>query len=127
MSFVNHTFTQEVEVVPASFSFTLSWRRFAETALMGGFVCLFVLAGIFGGHVDALRAAGLAGGSAIGGVAGFFSAITSNLVWLGVTIVGFAIVLIAILFLSGHSRAHDVALKVGVGVFLLIAAPGIVA
>jgi hypothetical protein len=46
---------------------------------------------------------------------------------LGVTVVGFALVLIAILFLSGHSRAHDIALKVGVGVFLLVAAPGIVA
>lgn len=90
-------------------------------------VVMVVLCLLFGGHVDALRAAGLAGGSAIGGVAGFFSAITSNLVWLGVTVVGFAIVLIAILFLSGHSRAHDIALKVGVGVFLLIAAPGIVA
>ncbi|HTC58826.1 MAG TPA: hypothetical protein VK691_01785 [Solirubrobacteraceae bacterium] len=90
-------------------------------------VVMVALCLLLGGHVDALKAAGLAGGSAIGGVSGFFSAITSNLVWLGVTVVGFAIVLIAILFLSGHSRAHDIALKVGVGVFLLIAAPGIVA
>ena len=86
-----------------------------------------VLCVLFRGHVDALKAAGLAGGSAINGVAGFFKALTANLVWLGVTVVGFAIVLIAILFLSGHHRAHEVALKVGVGVFLLIAAPGIVA
>jgi hypothetical protein len=104
-----------------------SWRRFGETAAIAELVYMLVLVGLVGEHVDALKAAGLSGGSAIGGVAGFFSAITSNLVWLGVTVVGFAIVLIAILFLSGHSRAHDIALKVGVGVFLLIAAPGIVA
>lgn len=85
-------------------------------------VCL-----LFGGHVDALRAAGLSGGSAIGGVAKFLSALKGNLVWLGVTITGFAVVLIAILFLSGHHRAHEIALKVGIGVFLLVAAPGIVA
>jgi hypothetical protein len=88
---------------------------------------LGALAGVLAPHVDALKAAGLAGGTAIGGVAGFFDALKSNLVWLGVTVVGFALVLIAILFLSGHSRAHDIALKVGVGVFLLVAAPGIVA
>lgn len=91
-------------------------------------VCVIAGMGLLcGGHVDALKAAGLAGGSAIGGVAGFFSALTRNLVWLGVTVIGFAITLIAILFLSGHSRAHDIALKVGIGIFLLIAAPGIVA
>jgi hypothetical protein len=90
-------------------------------------VVSFVLIELLGAHVEALKAAGLAGGSAIGGVAGFFEQLTKNLVWLGVTVVGFAIVLIAILFLSGHSRAHDIALKVGVGVFLLVAAPGIVA
>lgn len=82
---------------------------------------------LFGGHVDALRAAGLSGGSAIGGVAKFMDALKGNLVWLGVTITGFAVVLIAILFLSGHHRAHEIALKVGIGVFLLVAAPGIVA
>jgi hypothetical protein len=92
-----------------------------EVSVMSHPLALFV------GHVDALKAAGLAGGSAIGGVSSFFGALTKNLVWLGVTVVGFAIVLIAILFLSGHSRAHDIALKVGVGVFLLVAAPGIVA
>jgi len=107
-----------------------SWRAYGELAAVWALAYLVVvcaLAGLLGGHVDALKAAGLAGGSAIGGVAGFFSALKSNLVWLGVTVVGFAIVLIAILFLSGHSRAHDIALKVGIGVFLLVAAPGIVA
>lgn len=91
-------------------------------------VLAYVVVGLVcGAHVDALRAAGLAGGSAIGGVAGFFKALTGNLIWLGVTVFGFAIVLIAILFMSGHHRAHEVALKVGLGVFLLVAAPGIVA
>jgi hypothetical protein len=107
-----------------------SWRAYVELASVWALayvVVAMVLAGVVGGHVEALRAAGLAGGSEIGGVAGFFDALKSNLVWLGVTVVGFAIVLIAILFLSGHSRAHDIALKVGVGVFLLVAAPGIVA
>jgi hypothetical protein len=98
------------------------WPVTATAVVVMAALCL-----LLGGHVDALKAAGLAGGSAIGGVAGFFTSVTQNLVWLGVTVVGFAIVLIAILFLSGHSRAHDIALKVGVGVFLLIAAPGIVA
>lgn len=107
-----------------------SWRRYLSLAAVGELAYLSVLlalAGFVGPHVEALKAAGLAGGSAIGGVAGFFDALKSNLVWLGVTVVGFAIVLIAILFLSGHSRAHDIALKVGMGVFLLVAAPGIVA
>lgn len=103
-------------------------RVLLDRFLMVTVVCLTLVACLlFGGHVDALKAAGLAGGSAISGVAGFFAALTSNLVWLGVTVIGFAIVLIAILFLSGHSRAHEIALKVGIGVFLLIAAPGIVA
>lgn len=120
-----------------SWSLALPWRRpdwswrtyfeLAAVAALAYFAALAAVAGLVGGHVEALRAAGLAGGSAIGGVAGFFDALKSNLVWLGVTVVGFAVVLIAILFLSGHSRAHDIALKVGVGVFLLVAAPGIVA
>jgi hypothetical protein len=107
-----------------------SWRAYLELAAVWAVAYVVVamaLAGVLAPHVEALRAAGLAGGSAIGGVAGFFDALKSNLVWLGVTVVGFAIVLIAILFLSGHSRAHDIALKVGIGVFLLVAAPGIVA
>jgi hypothetical protein len=103
-------------------------RALPDRLLMVAVVCLTVVVCLLlGGHVEALKAAGLAGGSAISGVAGFFTALTSNLVWLGVTVIGFAIVLIAILFLSGHSRAHEIALKVGIGVFLLIAAPGIVA
>ncbi len=103
-------------------------RALPDRLAMVTVVCLAVVVCLLsGGHVEALKAAGLAGGSAIGGVAGFFSALTSHLMWLGVTVIGFAITLIAILFLSGHSRAHEIALKVGVGVFLLIAAPGIVA
>ena len=108
----------------------VSFRRRAlpDRIVMVTVVCLAVVVCLLlGGHVEALKAAGLAGGSAINGVAGFFGALTKNLVWLGVTVIGFAIVVIAILFLSGHSRAHEIALKVGIGVFLLIAAPGIVA
>lgn len=80
-----------------------------------------------GGHVEALKAAGLVGGSAINGVASFFDILTSKLVWLGATAVSFAVVLVGIMFLSGHHRAHEIALKVSLGVFLLVAAPGIVA
>jgi hypothetical protein len=104
-----------------------SWRRYWSLAAVGELAYLAVLmaiAGVLGPHVEALRAAGLAGGPAIGGVAGFFSALKSDLVWLGVTVVGFAIVLIAILFLSEHSRAHDIALKVGIGVFCSWRRPG---
>ncbi|MHB1860331.1 MAG: hypothetical protein ACYCUM_09515 [Solirubrobacteraceae bacterium] len=81
---------------------------------------------LLGGHVEALKAAGLAGGSAINGVSSLFTALTSNLLWLGVTAIGFAVMLVAILFLSGHHPPHEIALKIALGVFLLIAAPGIV-
>lgn len=80
-----------------------------------------------GGHVWALEAAGAFKGQAIGGVEHFVSALRGNLVWLGGTAMGLVIAVVGILFLAGHSRAHDLALKTIIGLAILASISGIVA
>lgn len=88
-------------------------------------VALMVL--LPGGQVWALEAAGAFKGQAIGGVDHFVSALQGNLVWLGGTAMGLIIAVVGILFLAGHSRAHDLALKTIIGLAILASISGIVA
>jgi hypothetical protein len=90
-------------------------------------VLVGALGGVAGGHVAALDAAGAFKGSEIAGAAHYISTLQEHAVWLGATAMGLAIVVIAILFMAGHSRAHDLALKTGIGLFILASVNGLVA
>lgn len=78
-------------------------------------------------HMFALQAAGAFKGQAIGGISHFVSALKGNLIWLGGTAMGLIIAVVGIMFLAGHSRAHDVALKTVIGLAILASVGGIVA
>jgi len=80
-------------------------------------------------HVDALAAAGTFSGqgSAIAGIKTFADSLKGNLIWLVATIAGVAVVAIGAMFLTGHSRAQDYALKAGVGFLVIAGGSGIVA
>jgi len=79
------------------------------------------------GHLHALEAAGAFKGEAIGGVADFVSKLKGNLVWLGGTAMGLVIAVVGIMFMAGHSRAHDLAIRTLVGLAILASISGIVA
>lgn len=88
---------------------------------------LIVVAGLHG-NVDALKAAGLsANGGVIAGVSGLFSTIKNNVVWLAVTAIPTILVVVGLLFVFGHSRAQDYAMRIALGILVIVAAPGIVA
>jgi hypothetical protein len=86
-----------------------------------------VVAALSSGHVAALDAAGAFKGNAIDHAEHFIKGIEGNVVWLGETAMGLAVGVIAILFMAGHRQAHEIALKTGVGLFILASASGIVA
>ena len=79
------------------------------------------------GHLDALKAAGAFSGGEIGGVAHYVDALKGNLVWLGGTAMGLVIAVVGIMFMAGHSRAHDIAIKTIAGLAILASISGIVA
>jgi hypothetical protein len=78
-------------------------------------------------HLDALQAAGAFKGEAIGGVASFVEKLKGNLVWLGGTAMGLVIAVVGIMFMAGHSRAHDLAIRTIVGLAILASLSGIIA
>ncbi len=78
-------------------------------------------------HSHALNAAGAFKGEEIAGVANFVAKLQGSLVWLGSTAMGLVIAVVAIMFMAGHSRAHDVAIKTIVGLAILASISGIVA
>ncbi len=80
-----------------------------------------------GGHVHALEAAGAFKGEEIGGIATFIGKLKGNLVWLGGTSMGLVIAVVGIMFMAGHSRAHDLAIRTLVGLAILASISGIVA
>jgi hypothetical protein len=93
---------------------------------------LFMGAALFGtfpddSHLDALKAAGAFEGGEIGGVAHYVDALKGNLVWLGGTTMGLVIAVVGIMFMAGHSRAHDIAIKTIAGLAILASISGIVA
>ena len=79
------------------------------------------------GHVHALEAAGAFKGEEIGGIATFVGKLKGNLVWLGGTAMGLVIAVVGIMFMAGHSRAHDLAIRTLVGLAILASISGIVA
>lgn len=80
-----------------------------------------------GTHSHALQAAGAFKGEAIGGVEQFVSKLKGNLVWLGGTAMGLAVAVVGIMFMAGHSRAHDLAIRTLAGLAILASISGIVA
>ena len=86
------------------------------------------LVGVFpDAHPHALNAAGAFHGTPISGVQNFVAKLQGSLVWLGSTAMGLVIAVVAIMFMAGHSRAHDVAIKTIVGLAILASISGIVA
>ncbi len=80
-----------------------------------------------GAHVHALEAAGAFKGEEISGVATFVGKLKGNLVWLGGTAMGLVIAVVGIMFMAGHSRAHDLAIRTLVGLAILASISGIIA
>jgi hypothetical protein len=78
-------------------------------------------------HVHALNAAGAFNGTPISGVQNFVDKLKGNLVWLGGTAMGLVIAVVGIMFMAGHSRAHDIAIRTLAGLAILASISGIVA
>ena len=100
-----------------------------ELALTLAAAVVLVLAAILlhaSAHVEVLKAAGLTGGTAINGVANFINSIKSSILWLAATAAGLMAVVVGFLFMSGHSRAQDYAIKGAAGMMIIVAVPGIV-
>ena len=97
--------------------------RFAAVAVAGVYAasCL--------AHAQALRAAGVTGKAPANAEAieKFVSAVTDNALWVIGTISVLAVVVIGGLFFFGHSRAADLALKLGIGAIVIVSANGIAA
>jgi hypothetical protein len=116
---------------------TLTFRRAAARRREGRVVVLCAFIGLLAGaalvtvspdaHTHALQAAGALKGTPIEGVQNFVDKLKGSLVWLGGTAMGLVIAVVAIMFMAGHSRAHDVALKTIVGLAILSSISGIVA
>jgi len=96
-------------------------------ALMGLAIGVVVVVVFPDAHPHALNAAGAFHGTPINGVQNFVSKLQDSLVWLGSTAMGLVIAVVAIMFMAGHSRAHDVAIKTIVGLAILASISGIVA
>ncbi|HWJ49604.1 MAG TPA: hypothetical protein VNR42_01210 [Solirubrobacteraceae bacterium] len=101
--------------------------RLMVVLLTGVLVAGVAVAVLCGGHADALQAAGAFKGEEIGGVAHFVEKLKGNLVWFGGTAMGLVVAVVGIMFMAGHSRAHDVAIKTIAGLLILASISGIVA
>ena len=107
-------------------------RRTARRALRFQLLAIVLTAATIapfvpGLHTHALDAAGAFNGTPISGVQTFVDKLRGNLVWLGGTAMGLVIAVVGIMFMAGHSRAHDVAIKTLVGLAILASISGIVA
>jgi hypothetical protein len=92
--------------------------------LVLGAVILIALAHV---QMHALNAAGAFSGTPISGVQNFVDKLKGNLVWLGGTAMGLVIAVVGIMFMAGHSRAHDIAIRTIAGLAILASISGIVA
>jgi hypothetical protein len=99
----------------------------AVSALTGLLIAIALVGVLPDAHLHALDAAGAFKGEAIGGVANFIDKLKGNLVWLGGTGMGLVIAVVGIMFMAGHSRAHDIAIKTILGLAILASISGIVA
>ncbi len=82
---------------------------------------------VAGAGTHALQAAGLTqnNNSAIAGVDTFVVNLTNNVKWLVATGIGLAVAIVGLLFMTGHSRAHDIAIKAGLGAAIIVGLGGI--
>jgi hypothetical protein len=78
-------------------------------------------------QMHALNAAGAFSGTPISGVQAFVDKLKGNIVWLGGTAMGLVIAVVGIMFMAGHSRAHDLAIRTIAGLAILASISGIVA
>ncbi len=78
-------------------------------------------------QMHALNAAGAFSGTPISGVQTFVDKLKGNIVWLGGTAMGLVIAVVGIMFMAGHSRAHDLAIRTIAGLAILASISGIVA
>jgi hypothetical protein len=102
--------------------------RRLRLALIFGLLAAAAVAGVLpDAHVHALNAAGAFNGTPISGVQNFVDKLKGNLVWLGGTAMGLVIAVVGIMFMAGHSRAHDIALRTIAGLAILASISGIVA
>lgn len=101
------------------------WAR--AGLLLAGLGTIAILLCAPDAHSHALNAAGAFSGTPISGVQTFVDKLKGNLVWLGGTAMGLIIAVVGIMFMAGHSRAHDVAIRTLVGLAILASISGIVA
>lgn len=93
-------------------------------ALILGAIGLVLLCAGRGAH--ALQAAGLTSNTgAIGGINTFVSSLTDNVKWLVATFISLALSVVGLLFVMGHTRAHDIAIKAGIGGAIIVGLGGI--
>lgn len=102
-------------------------RRRALVLLLALIVGLAIAGALPDAHVHALNAAGAFNGTPVSGVQNFVDKLKGNLVWLGGTAMGLVIAVVGIMFMAGHSRAHDIALRTIAGLAILASISGIVA
>jgi hypothetical protein len=125
---------EEVERMTTSTFTTMSigsavrpWIRLAGCGIAGLLLGVALAALLPGAHVHALNAAGAFNGTPISGVQTFVDKLKGNLVWLGGTAMGLVIAVVGIMFMAGHSRAHDLAIRTIAGLAILASISGIVA
>jgi hypothetical protein len=105
-----------------------SSRPLALIPLIGA-VAVIAVGAIAGGHVDALQAAGAFNGkgAAIAGIDQFAQHIKGNLLWAFSVLAILAVLGIGGMFLTGHTRAQDHALRAFWGFLIVAGSTGIVA
>jgi hypothetical protein len=106
-------------------------KRAAIAAAVCGVATILAALLVVGIHthvqMHALNAAGAFSGTPISGVQNFVDKLKGNLVWLGGTAMGLIIAVVGIMFMAGHSRAHDIAIRTIAGLAILASISGIVA
>jgi hypothetical protein len=104
-------------------------ERVSSATVAAVVVAFLVTLGVvlLAGHAHALQAAGAFNGTPISGVQTFVDKLRGNLVWLGGTAMGLVIAVVGIMFMAGHSRAHDLAIRTIAGLAILASVSGIVA
>jgi hypothetical protein len=104
------------------------WWRACRFYVLGAILLAAVILPFLpGAQMHALDAAGAFNGTPISGVQTFVDKLRGKLVWLGGTAMGLVIAVVGIMFMAGHSRAHDLAIRTIAGLAILASISGIVA
>jgi hypothetical protein len=106
-----------------------SWRLAGAVAPCAAWLLVgaTIAVGLAHTQMHALNAAGAFSGTPISGVQTFVDKLKGNIVWLGGTAMGLVIAVVGIMFMAGHSRAHDLAIRTIAGLAILASISGIVA